>query len=152
MKTKSKISAYILRGATVVLLISCVIVALSSAIDLPNHSVKVLASENSTALGANAQETAASAGAIGGVSPLDGTFTYTGSLGTARNYHTATLLPASKVLVAEGFGNSGPLSSTELYDPAAGTWSATGSLGTARTGHTATLLPSGKVLVAGGYD
>src|SRR5437879_9668937 len=64
MKTKSKISAYILRGATVVLLISCVIVALSSAINLPNHSVKVLASENSTALGANAQESTAAAPAI----------------------------------------------------------------------------------------
>src|SRR5206468_1635647 len=63
MKTKSKISAYILRGAAVVLFISCVIVALSSAINLPNHSVKVLASENSTTLGANAQESAASAGA-----------------------------------------------------------------------------------------
>src|SRR5881396_610059 len=63
MKTKSKISAYILRGAAVVLLISCVIVALSSAINLPNHSVKVLASENSTTLGANAPESAASAAA-----------------------------------------------------------------------------------------
>src|SRR6266581_1987528 len=64
MKTKSKISGYILRGAAVVLLISCVIVALSSAINLPNHSVKVLASENSTALGANAQESTAAAPAI----------------------------------------------------------------------------------------
>jgi hypothetical protein len=63
MKTKSKISAYILRGATVVLLISCVIVAVSSAINLPNHFVKVLASEHSTTVGANAQESAASAGA-----------------------------------------------------------------------------------------
>src|SRR5438067_2439827 len=152
MKTKSKISAYILRGAAVVLLISCVIVALSSAINLPNHSVKVLASENSTTLGANAQETAASAGAIGGVSPLDGTFTYTGSLGTARNYHTATVLPSGKVLVAGGDDSIGTsLNSTELYDPAAGTWTATGNLGTARTDHTATLLPAGKVLVAGGF-
>src|SRR5438876_1682791 len=64
MKTKSKISGYILRGAAVVLLISCVIVALSSAINLPNHSVKVLASENCTALGANAQESTAAAPAI----------------------------------------------------------------------------------------
>ena len=64
MKTKSKISAYILRGATVVLLISCVIIALSLAINLPNHSVKVLASENSTTLGANAQESTAAAPAI----------------------------------------------------------------------------------------
>src|SRR5438552_8409663 len=70
MKTKSKISAYILRGAAVVLLISCVIIALSLAINLPNHSVKVLASENSTTLGANAQESAASAGAPARRTPM----------------------------------------------------------------------------------
>ena len=48
-------------------------------------------------------------------------------------YHTATLLPYGKVLVAGGNGNGGSgLSSAELYDPATGTWTATGSLGTAR--------------------
>ena len=78
-----------------------------------------------------------------------GTWTATGSLGTARADHTATLLPSGKVLVAGGV-NGGALSSAELYDPATGTWTATGSMGTARYIHTATLLPSGKVLVAGG--
>ena len=76
----------------------------------------------------------------------------TGSLGTARDDHTATLLPNGKVLVAGGENGSGALASAELYDPATGTWSATGSLATARDYHTATLLPNGKVLVAGGFN
>ena len=82
--------------------------------------------------------------------PASGTWTATGSLGTARDDHTATLLPSGKVLVAGGHNDGHSLSSAELYDPATGTWTATGSLGTARAYHTATLLPSGKVLVAGG--
>src|SRR6266480_340416 len=68
-------------------------------------------------------------------SPLN--FVITGSLATARNGHTATLLPNGKVLVAGGGNNS-----AELYDPVSGTWSATGSFATARTFHTATLLLS----------
>ena len=43
-------------------------------------------------------------------------------------YHTATLLPNGKVLVAGGDDGSSFFSSAELYDPASGTWSATGSL------------------------
>src|SRR5439155_5187491 len=71
---------------------------------------------------------------------------------TAREFHTATLLPNGKVLVAGGAGTSGDLASAELYDPATGTWTATGSLITARDNHTATLLPNGKVLVAAGFN
>jgi Galactose oxidase, central domain len=85
--------------------------------------------------------------------PANGTWTATGSLGTARDEHTATLLQNGMVLVAGGIGSLGVhLTSAELYDPASGTWTATGSLGTARHEHTATLLPNGKVLVAGGYN
>src|SRR5436190_4072426 len=63
----------------------------------------------------------------------------TGSLNTAREQHTATLLPSGKVLVAGGynFNLGGPLSSAELYDPASGTWTATGSLNARRYYHTA---------------
>ena len=82
-----------------------------------------------------------------------GTWTETGSLATARYFHTATLLPNGKVLVAGGSNfTSGILASAELYDPASGSWTATGSLVTERGGHTATLLPNGKVIVAAGYD
>src|SRR6266436_6398683 len=80
------------------------------------------------------------------------TFGNTGSLNTGRYWHTATLLPNGKVLVAGGYDGVNYLSSAELYDPATGTWTATGSLGAARAAHTATLLPNGMVLVAGGDD
>ena len=63
MKTKSKISAYVLRGAIAALLLSCVIVALSSAISLPNRSPKVPAPGNDAAFGVSAQENAASVAA-----------------------------------------------------------------------------------------
>jgi Galactose oxidase, central domain len=66
----------------------------------------------------------------------------TGSMGTARAFHTATLLESGEVLVAGGYLN-GALSSAELYDPSSGTWTPTGSMRTARDSHTATLLPSG---------
>ena len=80
-----------------------------------------------------------------------GSFTDTGSLATAREYHSATLLPNGKALVAGGFSfDTGILGSAELYNPASGIWTPTSSLATARANPTATLLPNGKVLVAGG--
>lgn len=79
-----------------------------------------------------------------------GSWTITGSLGVARQGHTATLLKNGKVLVAGGI-SEGFLSSAELYDPATGTWSYTGSLNKPRSFCTATPLPDGKVLVVGGF-
>src|SRR5262249_25578657 len=81
--------------------------------------------------------------------PATGIWSGTGSLGTARAYHTATLLPNGKVLVVGGYDSYvfDPLASAELYDPATGAWSPTGSLAAARYSHTATLLANGKVLV-----
>jgi hypothetical protein len=79
-------------------------------------------------------------------------FTPTGSLSTARQGHTATLLNNGMVLIAGGYGYSGVLSSAELYNPATGTSTPTGSLNIARELHTATALNNGMVLIAGGYD
>ena len=60
MKTKSKISAYILRSVAATLVFSSAVVALSSAINLPNHPPKFPAPQNNTALGLNGHEGAAS--------------------------------------------------------------------------------------------
>lgn len=85
--------------------------------------------------------------------PTTGTFVSTGSLTTARDTHTATLLNDGTVLIAGGFdSNANPLSSAEIYDPVAGTFTLTGSLNIGRAVHTATLLNNGMVLIAGGYD
>src|SRR5438874_10310686 len=63
MKTKGKISAYVLRGSVTMLLVSCVIVALSSAINLPNKFLKLATSQNDAAFGLSGKESASSAAA-----------------------------------------------------------------------------------------
>lgn len=79
--------------------------------------------------------------------PTTGTFSATGSMATARSFHTATLLPAGTVLVAGGGADN---STAEVFDPTTGTFSITGGMEVGRSGHTATLLSNGSVLVAGG--
>lgn len=79
--------------------------------------------------------------------PKSNSWSTTGSLNTARAYHTAVLLKTGKVLV---IGGSGSLTSCELYDPSTGTWSTTTSTNTGRYLNTTTLLSDGKVLVTGG--
>jgi Bacterial Ig-like domain (group 2)/Galactose oxidase, central domain len=79
--------------------------------------------------------------------PSTGSFSATGSMLVARNYHTATLLPAGTVLVAGGGADN---STAEVFNPATGTFSVTGGMEVGRSGHTATLLPNGSVLMAGG--
>lgn len=77
-------------------------------------------------------------------------FSFTGNLATARNGHTATLLPSGKVLVVGGSDGTMGLASAELYDPATGSWTATGSATALFVLAPAILLQNGKVLVVGG--
>ncbi len=71
---------------------------------------------------------------------------------SARQLHTATLLPDGRVLVTGGYADNGLLSSAELYDPAADTWSPAAPMLAERADHSATLLKNGKVLIASGSD
>lgn len=93
-------------------------------------------------------------GVVGGgeITAPQGIFVPTGSMTVPRQYHTATLLPTGKVLIAGGRTDptGSALASAELFDPSTGIFTATGSMTAARDQHTATLLPTGKVLVAGG--
>lgn len=85
--------------------------------------------------------------------PRTGTFSRTGSMGTARGDHTTTRMSDGRVLVIGGFarGPGGdPLASAEIFDPKTEAFSPTGSMTTDRAGYTATLLADGRVLVAGG--
>jgi hypothetical protein len=85
-------------------------------------------------------------------------FQKTGSMGTARVSHTATLLDHGTVLIAGGTDGTVALSSTELFDPASGSFTPSGNMHAARASHTATLLSNGplltngKVLITGGGD
>jgi N-acetylneuraminic acid mutarotase len=75
------------------------------------------------------------------------------NLPTEFSLHTATLLPAGKVLITGGMGPNGALNSSHVYDPVSRLWTSATSSGPtliARSLHTATLLPTGQVLVVGG--
>jgi hypothetical protein len=80
--------------------------------------------------------------------PKTGTFSATGPLATARQYHAATLLTDGRVLIAGGLGNS-TLITAELYDPATGTFSPAGSLSADPTQYSVIALSSGRALLVG---
>ncbi len=83
--------------------------------------------------------------------PTTGKFAPTGSMAQRRDFHTATVLPTGKVLIAGGYAG-GAINEAELYDPARGSFTKTGNLTSARALHTATLLSDGNVLIAGGEN
>jgi N-acetylneuraminic acid mutarotase len=85
--------------------------------------------------------------------PATGTWSPAGTMSVKRAYHSATLLPNGKVLIAAGcatVGSCTPYNTSEVYDPTTNTWTGTGNLQQARYGHGAVLIAGGKVLAAGG--
>jgi len=74
-------------------------------------------------------------------------FVLTGSLNTAREQHTATLLNNGMVLITGGCCSNGYLGSAELYNPTTGSFNPNGNLNTGRYYHAATLLNNGMDLI-----
>lgn len=79
-----------------------------------------------------------------------GTWSATGSLQTARHYHTASFANGS-LIVAGGLGAGGAIASAERYQVEIGNWLPAGNLGTARSAHASLQLPGGGLLVVGGF-
>ena len=85
--------------------------------------------------------------------PVQGTFTATGALQTARAHAAGVMLPDGRTLLIGGQSTGNVvLSSAEIYDSNTGSWTAAAPLTTPRMDATATLLPNGKVLVVGGRN
>jgi hypothetical protein len=92
-------------------------------------------------------------GSGGGGAQSGGHFTPTGSMADIHVWHSTTLLPDGKVLVACGIGGVSSLSDlpeAELFNPATGTFTSFAAI--PRNGCTATLLPNGKILLTGGMN
>jgi uncharacterized repeat protein (TIGR01451 family) len=85
----------------------------------------------------------------------------TGPIIQGRAFHTATLMPDGRILLAGSYtfvtnivspplSHSVSVASTEIYDPVTRTFSDSGEMTVPRTSHTATLLSDGTILIAGG--
>jgi len=93
--------------------------------------------------------------------PSTNTWSPTGSMTTAREFHSAALLQDGRVLVSGGVRGFGLPSETsaEIYDPDAGTWTSVADMGTPRqtscNGYVQPYLATlsgGSVLAAGGFS
>jgi len=80
---------------------------------------------------------------------VDPSWVSVGSMGTARRWHAAALLPSGNVLVAGGEQQLGSilLKSAEVYDHATKTWSPTAPMSVKRSQHCSVVLPDGRIFV-----
>ncbi|PYV20164.1 MAG: hypothetical protein DMG27_23710, partial [Acidobacteria bacterium] len=94
--------------------------------------------------------------------PTAGAFTTaTGALSSPRESHAGAVLQDGRVLIVGGYcsgsaqvcpNGTGPLASSDIYDPSTGSVSPGPLMSTARRGLSATTQLDGKVFVAGGND
>src|SRR5439155_8143432 len=96
MKNRKNIVTYIVAA------FSIVVTSASSSLGVPRLQHPLLLGLAPVAALSNSDE------------PASGTWTAAGNLNTARYYHTATLLPNGKVLVAGGCDSINPFTSWEL--------------------------------------
>jgi hypothetical protein len=87
--------------------------------------------------------------------PNSNSWSSAGGISGQRSFHTATLLPGGKILIAGGSDSNGKTTNTAIvYDPVTRSYTATGSMLASRDFHTAMLLTAGpnagKALIAGG--
>ena len=76
-----------------------------------------------------------------------------GAMFHSRVYHSATLLPDGRVLVAGGMNEAfTPLRTTEMFDPETNRWTEAEEMKESRTEHSAALLEDGRVIVTGGLN
>ena len=78
--------------------------------------------------------------------PMRGQWVAVAAMREPRSGHTATLLPAGRVLVAGG----GPSASAEVYEPTTRSWRQLRPMTAAREGHVAVALADGRILMIGG--
>jgi hypothetical protein len=82
--------------------------------------------------------------------PRTGKCTAGADMSYPRSGHIAMLLDDGSVLVAGGFGPSGPLSSAELFIPSTGKFTVISAMTARRIGCAAARLRDGRILIAGG--
>jgi hypothetical protein len=86
-------------------------------------------------------------------SPATGTWRHVGSLRTARNQATGSILPNGTVLVAGGEQVTvHVLKSAEIFDPARGTWRQTAPMRVPRAAAVALPLSDGTIMICGGMN
>jgi N-acetylneuraminic acid mutarotase len=74
------------------------------------------------------------------------------NFGGASRSHAVNLLADGRVIVSGGYGSSGAISTSRIFNPTTLLWSAGPALSSTRYQHASVTLPDGKVLILGGIS